>query len=353
MQRVSRSREASKKTQDGALKGLEPQRDLATSKGTYRILELNVRDYLTRVGVYDGTRVKKLVDSVAASFQRERIKISKNPLKQRMLRDLLRGGTLPALVLYEEDERWTVIDGLQRTDVITEGLRIVLALEDGEEVEDFVAEQLEALKKLDQQVLDSDEFLRRPLTVQVWRDLEPDELVRLFIVLNAGQQRVAPRHLLEIMQSQFKRMFEAWGLPVITLREEKEKPRGRRPKEDEATDTPAFKFEMLVDGLVAYATRNPQIKTWKLLESEFPDNLAERVTDIGSELCKADFIWVCDTLNSFISERDKGKPKWEAFVYSDNYFIPLMAALGWAPKCEGGRARRGSSNRADGFAEPI
>jgi hypothetical protein len=289
-----------------------------------------MRDYLARMGIYDGKHLKRLDDSIAVSSQRERIKISKNPIKQRMLRDLLRGGTLPALVLYEKNGRWTVIDGYQRTDVITEGLRTILAVENEDEIEPYAEEQLAALKKLDQQILSSDEFLERPLTLQVWQDLEHDELVRLFIVLNAGQQKVAPRHLLEIMQHQLKEMFEGWGLPVITLKEEKERPRTRRSKDSEPTGSTAFKFEMLVDGLVAYATRNPQVKTWKLLESEFPDNLAHRVTDIGSEYCKADFIWVCQTLNSFIRERYKGKPKWEGFVHSDNYFIPLMAALGWA-----------------------
>jgi hypothetical protein len=54
------------------------------------------------------------------------------------------------------------------------------------------------------------------------------------------------------------------------------------------------------------------VKTWKLLESEFPDNLAERVTDAGSENCKADFIWVCQTLNTFDKESTAENPNGRA-----------------------------------------
>jgi hypothetical protein len=68
-----------------------------------------------------------------------------------------------------------------------------------------------------------------------------------------------------VIKTELKGMFEDWGLPVETMREEMEKPRGRRSKED-ANERPAFHFEYLIDGLVAYITKNPQIKTLKLLD---------------------------------------------------------------------------------------
>lgn len=60
---------------------------------------------------------------------------------------------------------------------------------------------------------------------QMWRDLLPDELVRLFMILNVGQQKVSARHLLEVMGSEVRNMFEEWGLRLLTEREEKQQAR--------------------------------------------------------------------------------------------------------------------------------
>jgi hypothetical protein len=59
----------------------------------------------------------------------------------------------------------------------------------------------------------------------MWRDLLPDELVRLFMILNVGQQKVSARHLLEVMGSEVRNMFEEWGLRLLTEREEKQQAR--------------------------------------------------------------------------------------------------------------------------------
>ncbi len=331
-------------------KSLDAQRDLATMRGSNRIMEMTVRDYLTRLKVFDGTTVRELDASVAASFQRGRLDIRTNAIKQRMFRDLLRGGTLPPLVIYDEgnarSSRWKIIDGLQRTDVLHAALKAILELEAGEEVQPYAQKQLVEMSKLGQDRLNSDDFLMRPVIVQLWTDLQPDELIRLFMVLNVGQQKVSPRHLLEVIQPELRRMFEEWGLNISTFREEKEHPkRGRHSKaeadaeaEEEETldgeETQAFRFEYLINGLIAYATRDPQIKTSRVLQDDdsiFPEGLSERVTDIGSELCARDFKWVGVELNGYIQDRYCGKSKWEAFIQnSDNYFIPTMAAFGWA-----------------------
>jgi hypothetical protein len=326
-------------------KFLDPQRDLATTRGSHRIVEMTVKDYLTQLKVFDGKTVRDLDSSVAASFQRGRLDIRTNAIKQRMLRDLLRGGSLPPLVLYDEgngpQSSWKIIDGLQRTDVLHAALRAILEMESGTEVQPYVQRQLTEMRNLGQTMLNSDDFLLRPITVQIWTDLQPDELIRLFMVLNVGQQKVSPRHLLEVIQPELRRMFEEWGLSLSTFREEKEHPKLGRPKkkkEEEETpneeSSPAFRFEYLINGLVAYVTRDPQIKTSKVLQDDdsvFPDGLSERVTDIGSELCARDFQWVGIELNSYIRERYRSKSKWESFCQSsDNYFIPTMAAIGWA-----------------------
>lgn len=315
-------------------------RDFATKNGTHVMRQTTVKEYLDSLGLYDPkTRNTNWDASITAAFQRAVLPIHKNPIKRRMLRDLLRGGTLPPIVLYDRDsKRPAVVDGLQRTHVQTEALNTLLALEREEKPKDFAQEELEAMRALGQPPISVEEFLGRPVVLQVWRDLLPDELVRLFMILNVGQQKVSPRHLLEVMGADLRRMFEEWGLKLLTEREETQQPRPRRsrggtyPEDAVIPGLTHFRYEYLLDGLVAYVTRNPQVKTSEILQ-EKGDNpnlaLEERVTEIGSEFCRADFVWVCLDLNEAIQERYKDDPKWRiAIQNSDNFFIPLMAAVG-------------------------
>ncbi|MEU0502038.1 DUF262 domain-containing protein [Nocardia sp. NPDC005998] len=311
-------------------------RDLATNSATWTIRQETVGEYLTRFAVYDpATRTiapGNIPDSV---YQRAKIEIGKNAIKKRMLRDLLRGGTLPAVVIVEgEDGRYEIADGLQRTHVLTVAAEGLLALEQGEQPSREVRTQLNAMADLGQQPLDLDAFLARPLMEQVWHDLDSDEKLRLFMVLNVGQQKVSPRHLLEVAQSDVRNTFESWNIKLLTEREEKEtpRPRGRRPKDAPAAPTEArYRYELLIDSLQAYVSSDPHIKTRKLVEDGPSEKFDTRITEVGSEACRDDFKWVCLELNHRIQERYEGHPKWEMAVQaSDNFLIPLFAALGKA-----------------------
>jgi hypothetical protein len=59
---------------------------------------------------------------------------------------------------------------------------------------------------------------RHRVGAHLWYDLEPDELVRLFILLNAGQQKVSARHLLEVERAQLSARFRSRGLRMMTER---------------------------------------------------------------------------------------------------------------------------------------
>jgi|GEM_PF-4157269 len=325
----------------------KPVRDFATKEGTYIIEDTSVGRYLDMLKLYDPNSNSATWDhSLTAAFQRAILPIHKNPIKRRMLRDLIRGATIPPIVLYDgiNGERPQIVDGLQRTHVMTEALKVLQTLERGEEIKDeFAKEELEAMRALGQSQISVHQYLERPVVLQVWHDLLPDELVRLFMVLNVGQQKVSPRHLLEVIGSEVREMFEEWGLKLLTEREEKQNPpkRGRRKKTDDdatlqsASGLTHFRYEYLLDGLFAYVSRDAQVKTSKLLQEEIQDSpipnlaLEERITEIGSEFCKSDFVWVCRDLNDFFKTRYRTSPKWSVAIQnSDNFFIPLMAALG-------------------------
>ena len=322
---------------------LDSYRDLAT-KGSSQIAMMTVRDYLTRLGLFDGTVVSEMRPEVAATFQRGILNINTNAIKQRMFSDLLRGGTLPPLVVYDDENTWKIIDGLQRSSVIVEALKTILALESQTKPQPFAQKRIEAILQLKQTIISSEEFLARPVIIQIWTGLLPDELIRLFIVLNAGQQKVNPRHLLEVIQSELRKMFEEWGLPISTKKEETEspRPRGRRSKADQEETSnvekvQSFRFEYLINGIIAYTSRDSQVKTSSSLDDEIKNSqtvhdddtiLNKRITDIGSELCQFDFKWVCIELNNIIQEKYKSKK--DNPLLSDVFFIPTIAALGWA-----------------------
>ncbi len=315
-----------------------PIRDLATEKGSYTMTRTTVGEYLARLRLYDPTKKEGNWDSslVSGPFQRAAIPIKKNPIKRRMLRDLLRGGTLPPTVLFYrgEEDRDVVIDGLQRTHVLTEAVKALSNRERGEVVTDFADEEISGMQELHQKPLSLDELLERPVIFQRWKDLEPEEVVRLFIILNAGQQKVSSRHLLEVMGDDLHRMFSSWGLPLLTERQEKEQPRRRRRSvEDSLVDCVThFRYEYLIDGLHGYVGRDPHVKTNKVVQDSGDSarlSLEERITEIGSEICRADFVWACKELNEAIKSKYANTPKWRfAIQNSDNFFIPLMAALG-------------------------
>ena len=86
------------------------------------------------------------------------------------------------------------------------------------------------------------------MILQIWRGLESDELVRLFMILNAGQQKVSPRHLLEVIHADLRTMFDAWGMRLLTEKEEKMIPRRRGRKSPEAMAIPSVTTSARIPG---------------------------------------------------------------------------------------------------------
>lgn len=316
----------------------EPVRDFATEMATWIIRQTTVGEYLIRLGIYNpNTGVidrSKIPDS---DYQRSKIQVSRNPIKKRMLRDVLRGGTIPTVVTVETPDGHEIADGLQRTDVLALAAEGLLALQRDEEPGKEVRAQLNAMEEADQQPLALDRFVAQPLTEQVWSNLRSDERLRLFMVLNVGQQKVSPRHLLEVAARNLRETFEDWGIGLLTEREEKDSPvRRGRPRKDAATAPAAvtgrYRYELLIDCLMAYVTGDPHVKTRNLVGTEgLTEVLSARITEVGSEACSEDFKWVCLNLSERVRDAYEDNIKWEtAARTSDNFLVPLFAALGAA-----------------------
>jgi hypothetical protein len=325
-----------------------PVRDLSTDRASRTTVTTTMGKYLMTLGLYDPNTRAAIWDpaTLHMEIQRAVIDIRKNHIKRTMLRDVMRGGTLPPTCLVEEiDEeeaaRRSIIDGLQRTHVSTIALMTLLALEHDEEVDDHIAELVESIHDMGQHQLSVDEFVARPFEFQLWRDLTPTELVRLFMILNAGQQRVSPRHLFEIMGRQLRALFDSWGVPMLTERERRQGPGRRRPGRDPIEGATVYRYEYLLGGLMAYLDRNPHMRTSLVLQASV-DNAAltlptsgaaleTRMLDIGEDTLRDDLKWVFINFREAMKVKYAGVSAWEnAVMQSDTFVFPLLASLGRA-----------------------
>jgi len=319
-------------------KSLDPIRDKSTANGSSQIIQLTVKEYLTELKLWDGDNVTDLKSDASADFQRGILNIDTNKIKQKMFHDLMIGATLPPLIMYDTGVSWEIIDGLQRSDVIVQVLKTIRIRELGDveknKIRKFASTMIAEMEEDDESLLTSDEFLEQQLVVQLWKDLEPEELDDLFMILNRGQQRVPDRHLLEVTRSDLYQTFEKWGLPISTQRSEKEHPghRGRRSDKEKAAhpelEKPfTFRFDFLINGAIAYATQDQHTLTRKTLHEDDTE-FNQHIDTVRSDKCEHDFKWICGDLNKIMLAK-YGKSKRNVLI-TDVFFIPTMAALSWA-----------------------
>ncbi|MGH7071621.1 MAG: hypothetical protein ACREFO_16645, partial [Acetobacteraceae bacterium] len=257
-----------------------------------------------------------------------------------MVRDLMRGALLPPACLVEQPDeeemlKRSVVDGLQRADCQTRSLKILLDIEASVELDEEGTALVDNIKAMGQKPLLVDQFLAGSFEYQLWRNLTAGEVVRLFMLLNAGQQKVTPRHLLEIMLQPLQRLFAEWGVPLITERDRKLM--GRRKKTDPVIEgQTAYSYERLLAGLAAYLNQNPHMRTKELVETALDDakwgaGIESRMMQVGDETLKDDLTWVFLKLNEAMKATYATVPSWtNAIMQADTFVYPLLAALGRA-----------------------
>jgi hypothetical protein len=298
-----------------------------------------VGEYLQSLGIYNPT--KEAVEfgdgKVELSIQRAALKIEGNVVKEKMLEDVLRGALLPTISVHQRSNTRDVLDGLQRTHIFTKALETLIALRNHQPLEPYVKRIVDRLKDSPIAV---EELLAQPVFLLIYRSLTETEVVRLFMLLNVGQQKVSDRHLLEILNQALERMFADWGLVTLTEKVEKTNGKSRAKWQEDDLLLPPYKLEYLVNCVRAYTNQDPQIKTKQEVQSVYKDGsklseigpgLQQRLIDMGSEVSKSDFIWVFKELNDQIARIYIQKSKWRGVIHnSDNFTLPLIAALGKA-----------------------
>jgi hypothetical protein len=318
------------------------ERDLSTERGERATVKTTVGEYLKMLGLWDPVRRVAIwnPDTLRMDIQRAAIKIERNAIKLTMVRDLMRGGLLPPTCLVEHTDveemlKRAVIDGLQRAHCKTISLMKLLDIEAGAELDDMGAQLVENIREMGQKPLSVDKFLVLPFEYQLWRNLTPGEEVRLFMLLNAGQQKVTPRHLLEIMLHPLQRLFASWGVPLITERDRKVM--GRRKKTDPVIEgQTVYSYERLLAGLAAYLDQDPHMRTKQLVETALDDTkwgagIEARMMKVGDETLRDDLTWVFLQLNNAVKSVYATVPSWTyAIMQADTFVYPLLAALGRA-----------------------
>jgi len=335
-------------------------------------------DFLHSLGVYDPQTKQITFDAdelTPLSIRRIALPIEGNMIKQWMLEDVLRGALLPAKAIYETSKGRKILDGLQRTDVEARALDYLLRYEGGDLSSIPIFAQ-KIIQKVGRSLLRSEEYLQQSVFLQLWRNLDEsnvypqeDEVLRLFMVLNIGQQRMVSRDPLDTLDILFPylyQLFKRWGI-IIT--------RGDRISRLVA-EYELYSFRYLVGGAIAYADGTPHIaygatkltsgwydvtetliflvRTQNKRKSvvgqqtidpsfflnqqqlfkerqDIVDLVYRKLKDISNEDAYHDFTWVCKELNREITRIYKQHRKWHtAIIASDNFFLPLMAALGKA-----------------------
>jgi hypothetical protein len=197
----------------------------------------------------------------------------------------------------------------------------------------------------DTKLISVEEYLKRPVHLQVWRNLSKAESVKLFVVLNVGQIKVSLRHLLEALNFQLEELFTQWGIATISEKAKRLAGPGRRGRKPASTGdsngatSTVYRLEYMVNAVMAYVERNPHIKTRSTMDKAYQSgsgqamidmgpNIVNHLLDLGNDMVMADFQWACTALNGEISRVYADNPRWRnAISDSDNTLFPLLAGL--------------------------
>ena len=326
-------------------------RDHSTQHGevTYRTMPLG--DYLHALNIWDpkSQTIHFDADKIAISIQRTPISLhQRNHILERMVASLLQGGILPAIALHEDlYGNFTIIDGLQRSNCLTRGLEYLIHRDKEEPVPDWVQPILTQLAE-SSKLLPVEDYLKIPIFLQIWKGLTNAELIRTFMALNLGQQKVSLRHLLEVLNPQLQELFAQWGIPIRTERGERTaekpaKPRGRPKRkpitegDGEAIVIPPYRLEYLTNAARAYCEQNPQVRTKAAMEatyktdgfSDMGSDTVKRLMDLGEATAKQDFQWLFTAIATEMSRIYRDNPRWRSTILDqDNVTFPADGSTG-------------------------
>lgn len=343
-------------------------RDHSTEQAEVRYVTMPLGGYLTSLGIFDQAKreVNFVASNVATSVQRNEIRIQSEPIKIKMLETIWQGGILPARTLEERDGGYMILDGLQRTSVESRALQwLINWYEDKKGTIPTFAQDMMA--NLGPKLLSVEDFLARPVFLQVWRKLTKSESTRKFLALNLGQIKVTNRHIMEALNVGLEDQFKEWGFETVTEKETKahkdllldeqeaqqakggkpgRKKKGEtaditdagRPASDEPETETVYRFDLMINALRAYVDKDPWVRTKSSMQElyagedhelvEMSDHIVEKMESIGVDTVHDDFQWVFRDLHNGISRVYAGKARWENVILnSDNFVIALVAAL--------------------------
>ena len=164
--------------------------------------------------------------------------------------------------------------------------------------------EIDLIEDLGGRVISREELMTQPIVAQVWRGLSTTERMRLIMLLNLTHRPISPGDLFDSHEAELRAAFESWGIKLLTSDQEKAIPRRRGRKPPELMPIPSiyhYRYEFLVQALLAYLVGDPQIKTKTLSRQDLSPE--QCLNEFFSEMCQTDFRWACVGLNRSINKK--------------------------------------------------
>ncbi len=280
-------------------------------KANVYVVQLKIKEYL------------QLVDLKENPFQRN---VLDYDIYSKLIRDILNGAIFPPIsVVYKdkinieeginENSKFMILDGLQRTNCLIVCKEIL----DGS-----IKEEFKSIYK------NSEEFLDRVITIEIWEGLNLKSVLYKIIVLNTGQKKMDNKHQLDIMISSLKDFLNSKQIKFIEI---KEKIFEEKTKKDlEKTNT--FLLSSIAEGIVAYINRYPQFTQKSTTEFLFekldlePESYKDGIKLIEDENTYLDLVWTLKDLGDSLFK----KYNYNIFIRYPLFLPSFLAAIGFIKK---------------------
>lgn len=285
--------------------------DHLVKKNLYYI-QITVENYLKMVNLDDNPLQRNVLDY---------------DLYKKLIRDILYGASFPPISVvtntdvllekgFNDDTRLSILDGLQRTNC----LFVCKSVLDGE-VNLVNTDREKYLYK------NTEEFLKKIITIELWEKLDLRSILYKMIVLNTGQRKMDNRHQLDILIGSLKEFLQKNEINFIEI---KEKNDGEIPFKDlEITNT--FPLYTIAEGIVAYINKYPQFTQNSATEFLFekldiqPDSYEEGIRIIEDEDTYIDLAWVLKDLSLVLVK----KYNYNIFIKYPLFLSSFFAAMGF------------------------
>lgn len=256
---------------------------------------IKCQSQMTLMTIEEYLKITQLTNNV---YQRDLQRLS---FYQKLIEDLLNDGVMPPISIVKLEERFVILDGLQRTNCLHKCIELI--------------------KKGEGKFFKSVEsFNKKQIYVEIWEKMTLESLLYKMIVLNTGQKKMDFSHQLEILSTSIQHKLKEDGVCFSTNAEKY---------------YDAISITTITEGLASFINGTPLKSKANAAEflfnrfnstNEDVNNSLSLVNDNRTyELLK----WTVSELNRVLNEKYGER---NPFVSNDVFYVSFMASLGFSIK---------------------